>query len=165
MEHNHCQFTVQSMVVPLSCSRFLLSSMDLETYFPWIIATRPTATQTNEPEVESLPDTWSCPALSAHLCSSLTISGEAGLTPLGVYDAYLKRTVILIAKLVAKGSKLYHWSCAHTPGVSLWDDRLGWAGDICIQQSEENQWEHSGPWCWPTGVNGAVIAPSTTKNA
>lgn len=31
MEYNHCQFTVQSMVVPLSCSRFLLSSMDLET--------------------------------------------------------------------------------------------------------------------------------------
>ena len=28
MEHNHCQFTGQSLVVPLSCARFLLSSMD-----------------------------------------------------------------------------------------------------------------------------------------
>lgn len=31
MEHNHCQFTVQSMIVPLFCSRFLLSPTDLET--------------------------------------------------------------------------------------------------------------------------------------
>lgn len=82
--------------------------MDLETLIFLELLLRPTATQTDEPEVESLSDTWSCLALSARLCSSLMISEEAGLTPLGVYDAYLKRTVILIAKLVAKGSKLYH---------------------------------------------------------
>lgn len=31
MEHKHCQFTGQSMVVPLSYARFLPSSLDRET--------------------------------------------------------------------------------------------------------------------------------------